>query len=148
MYQILRTESFAAQIENNDVIIERIWMTKIYVVNKIGWEYNDEYYYRPQSGGGLPEHAFTNLDDAKKYCDQKNLEFYKTTPIRDYMEGDMYDFFSKEGTKLMSQFFGEDWRDILDDTYNICWDMTDEQWMQLLPHLEIVLYEICEVECE
>jgi hypothetical protein len=48
----------------------------IYVVVEIGWEYNDEYYYRPESEGGNPVNAFTIPSLAEEYCSTKDCEWF------------------------------------------------------------------------
>lgn len=44
----------------------------VYILSKIGWEYNDETYYRPESEGGTPVFAFTTEEKAQKECDKRN----------------------------------------------------------------------------
>lgn len=36
-----------------------------YVLVEIGWEYNDEYYHRPEANGGEPKGVFSTLEKAK-----------------------------------------------------------------------------------
>lgn len=36
----------------------------IYVIVELGWEYNDEYYHRPECGGGTPKMFFTEEEKA------------------------------------------------------------------------------------
>lgn len=36
----------------------------IYVIVEVGWEYNDEYYHRPECGGGTPKMFFTEEEKA------------------------------------------------------------------------------------
>jgi hypothetical protein len=43
-----------------------------YVIVEIGWEYNDEYYYRPDSGGGTPKKFFTDKAKAEVVCHDMN----------------------------------------------------------------------------
>jgi len=45
---------------------------KVYVVMEIGWEYNDENYYRPESAGGLPKVAYESKEDARVACAKMN----------------------------------------------------------------------------
>ncbi len=46
----------------------------IYVIVEVGWEYNDEYYRRPECGGGILKMFFAEeeKDLAKSTIDQMN----------------------------------------------------------------------------
>jgi hypothetical protein len=44
----------------------------VYIVCKIGWEYNDETYYRPESEGGTPVLAYSTKEKAQAECDKRN----------------------------------------------------------------------------
>lgn len=48
----------------------------IYVIVELGWEYNDEYYHRPECGGGDPEMFFTEEEKilAQVTVDRMNSE--------------------------------------------------------------------------
>jgi len=50
---------------------------KVYVVMEIGWEYNDENYYRPESEGGVPRTAYRDKDDAEEERCRLNIEMLK-----------------------------------------------------------------------
>ena len=45
---------------------------KVFVVMEIGWEYNDENYYRPESEGGTPKVAYAKKADALNACAEMN----------------------------------------------------------------------------
>lgn len=45
-----------------------------FCVIKIGWEYNDENYYRADSGGGNPVKVFSTREKAKAECDRWNAK--------------------------------------------------------------------------
>lgn len=45
-------------------------MSSGYVVVEVGYEYNDEIYYQPESGGGKPVHMYTS----KKKAEQEALQ--------------------------------------------------------------------------
>lgn len=47
-------------------------MKKGYCIVKIGWEYNDEYYYRPESEGGKPVKVYEAQSVAEKECLRMN----------------------------------------------------------------------------
>jgi len=44
----------------------------VYILSKIGWEYNDETYYRPESEGGTPVMAYSTEAKAQAECDKHN----------------------------------------------------------------------------
>lgn len=58
-------------IKDEDVID-----ANIYIVCRIGWEYNDEYYYRPEYEGGTPVNAFTVRTLAEELCKTKNCKWF------------------------------------------------------------------------
>jgi len=43
-----------------------------FVVMRVGWEYNDEYYHRPDSEGGKPVKVFNTQAEAQAYRNQLN----------------------------------------------------------------------------
>lgn len=45
---------------------------KVYIVQHIGYEYDDEHYYRSQCEGGNPERIFKNKKKADKLCLELN----------------------------------------------------------------------------
>jgi len=47
---------------------------QIYVVTRQGWDYDDEYYYRPRYGGGDLVKAFVEQKDAKAFATQANID--------------------------------------------------------------------------
>ena len=49
----------------------------VHVVSKIGWEYNDEYFFRPECGGGTPVKGYLSLVEAQEECDRLNKEATK-----------------------------------------------------------------------
>ena len=52
---------------------------KVYILVKIGWEYNDEYYYRPESEGGRPVLAFRDFGKASAECNRRNTKASKAS---------------------------------------------------------------------
>jgi len=69
----------------------------IYIVSKIGWEYNDEVYYRPESEGGTPVNAYSTRAKAQEQCDKLNAPLlegkqsdYYLREAQDGEEGDEY----------------------------------------------------------
>lgn len=47
---------------------------KAYVVMEIGWEYDDEYWYRPESEGGAPKVVYLSKDAARRACGKLNAQ--------------------------------------------------------------------------
>ena len=45
---------------------------KSYVLMKVGWEYNDENYYRPEDDGGIPQTVFSSKTGADQECERLN----------------------------------------------------------------------------
>lgn len=62
---------------------------KIYIIVELGWEYNDENYYRPESDGGKPKNYSTSKKEADKMCGLLNTKKHK-----ELLAGDMYDMAS------------------------------------------------------
>lgn len=50
----------------------------VYIISKVGWEYNDENYYRPQDKGGNPVKAYRSKEKAQAECDRMNGEWLRT----------------------------------------------------------------------
>ncbi len=44
-----------------------------YVIQEIGWEYNDEYYYQSADGGGTARKVFLNKDKAEAERDRLDV---------------------------------------------------------------------------
>lgn len=55
----------------------------VYIISKIGWEYNDENYYRPESEGGMPVKAYNTQEKAQAECDKLNAPLLEE-PDEDY----------------------------------------------------------------
>lgn len=52
-------------------------MSSIYVIVEEGWDYNDEYFYRSENGGGTPKKAFDDKSLAKAELRRLNIEEVK-----------------------------------------------------------------------
>ncbi len=52
---------------------------KLHIISAIGWEYNDEYYYRPESHGGEPQKAYRDPAQARSECDRMNGEAMRSS---------------------------------------------------------------------
>jgi hypothetical protein len=65
----------------------------IYIVSKIGWEYNDEVYFRPESEGGTPVNAYSTKEKAQAEVDRLNA------PLKERTEDDYYMRDAQDGEK-------------------------------------------------
>lgn len=59
--------------------------TRVYILSKIGWEYNDENYYRPECEGGTPVLAFSTIEKAQAECDKRNAPLQTNTGENGYV---------------------------------------------------------------
>jgi hypothetical protein len=58
-----------------------------YVVVEIGWEYNDEFYYRGESGGGNPVHVYLDKGAAEaKVAELNKIALSKEYANRNWIE--------------------------------------------------------------
>lgn len=60
-------------------------MSSVYIVAEIGWEYNDEYMYRPDSEGVMPSRAFSTIEKAVEACNKANAKRYLEEASSFYM---------------------------------------------------------------
>lgn len=51
---------------------------KLYAIIEIGWEYNDEHYYRGESGGGTPTKVYRSKERAEDELDRLNGKWLRT----------------------------------------------------------------------
>ncbi len=75
-----------------------------YVLQEIGYEYNDEYYYRGESGGGEARAVYFDRALAQKECDARNLASLKTIDISYYSECPR-DLFSAQKRDRVEEIF-------------------------------------------
>lgn len=63
----------------------------IYVIVELGWEYNDEYYRRPESGGGTPKFWFKSSEKAlaEQELDRLNASKRRVSERHDYEVDDI-----------------------------------------------------------
>lgn len=57
---------------------------KAWVIQEIGWEYNDEYYYRGNSEGGTPLKVYFAHDKALVDCAKMNAAKLKEEKASEY----------------------------------------------------------------
>ena len=147
-------------------------MSKAYVVCKVGFEYNDEVYYRPDSSEGLdPKSVFLNADEANALCLQKNLEWFKSQEadtwnrglnaytddgldgICDYRRSasqKIRDLFSKYDAQVFSETWedGDDVEDeqILENFYSYLVLMPKEEQLEVISLLRVFGWTVKEVD--
>jgi len=114
---------------------------KYYIVQKLGWEYDDNNYFQGEDTGGTPQKVFTSYSKAEKLADKLNLEELNECRLGEYGYGE----------KVDEEFF-DIYNKLFDDTLTeIDWDfelpkLTKEQYNELKDHILVKFYEV--VECE
>jgi hypothetical protein len=75
---------------------------QVFVVVRVGYEYNDENYYRPESEGGLPIKVFDSKEEANDYCREANINEFRRlgTPGKYGMELSTYDYDHLDGVNF------------------------------------------------
>jgi hypothetical protein len=62
-----------AEITGNTSSTNEGVQMKVFIVMEIGWEYNDENYYRTEDEGGVPKVAYESRTDAYVACAEMNV---------------------------------------------------------------------------
>lgn len=57
-----------------------------YVLLELGWEYNDEYYFRSENNDGRPKAVFTSRADAEKECINRTICKIECNDIEYYLD--------------------------------------------------------------
>jgi len=117
-----------------------------FVIQEIGYEYNDEYYYRGESGGGTPKKIILNEATAKLKLLELEVEKWRGEDIG-YYGGDISELSNNEeefedALREIGIDPNDDWR------LRIPKEATDEQIKNLIKYSYIRFYEIVEVEVE
>jgi len=134
---------------------------KFYVLMEVGFDYNDETYFRYNGGGGHPSRVFTSKKKADEACLAKNIEEFKKVisngDIREYGYG-LDEVLSSKVTEedvmyeegIFMTLFGktaESWWDSLYDekvTFKV--QPTDAQWKRLIDCFNFQFWEVVTVE--
>ena len=76
---------------------------KAWVIQEIGWEYNDEYYYRAESRGGVPRRVYFDHDTAVVDCAKMNAGRVKSMPytMEDADNNTINDFYELVEVEVM-----------------------------------------------
>jgi len=75
---------------------------RVWIVQEIGWAYNDETYYRSgEDGYGMPVKAYATRDAAYKICKEMN-----DTKIEETKGSEMYiDWNNDEDNTVVTEFY-------------------------------------------
>lgn len=118
-------------------------MSKVYVIGRVGWEYNDEVMYRGEGGGSVPTMAYKNKEVAEKACSDMNIEWLLKERLESFCFS-LDELFTEEGCYAGLNILEQYGITSTDDFYGR--EMSKELAEQLLPYLAVVGYEITEVE--
>lgn len=113
----------------------------MYVLVRIGFEYNDEIYYNQGGSDGEPVKVFRDKELADLYCRQKNLEQMKNEDLGRYCygldeidAGGMVNFLDNLGVNTSSSW-----------ELNLS-NLTDEQWNKLYETTSLRFFDVVEVD--
>ena len=121
-------------------------MTTYFTIVQLGYEYNDEIMYQPESGGGQPVSLFKTRESANSHVDELNKK-------------EIFNLISSDELST----YGYDWSDICDDESVIkilnlpdLYDFSNEDFDNLtadqkevfLKNLNLNFYEVYEVKLE
>lgn len=119
---------------------------KAYTIVRVGWEYNDEYYHRPESDGGTPQIAYKDRTKAEAKCLKLNIEHYRELASKERYRG-LTDYFGYDGVPE------EELKSIAHlgvkndgDGFVIHESLTDKQMAQVISALGVVFYEIVPID--
>lgn len=126
-------------------------MTDYYIVMAIGWDYNDEYMYKSEHGGGRPLAVFTSKAEAEAHRIELDLKACRETNLVNYCseDGPLWSF-GEEAMKVLVDA-GLCTMEDLKDGYH--WDLdlrlknfTDEQIKEFLSKVtEPLFHEVVKV---
>lgn len=128
-------------------------MSKVYIVSRIAFEYNDEVYHAPYNGESvIPQIAFDTKEEATAECLKLNTESYRgLTPgyycysIDDIINCDLAEIDGKVAKILNIEpekvDFTSGW-----SQFEFPKDITDEQTQKLMKIFDLQFYTVNEVE--
>jgi hypothetical protein len=135
---------------------------KIYHILKAGWEYNDEFYYRSESGSGtLEDKSYRDIEIAKKEKEKLEIKNFKSTDIAMYLYEEEIHMNQKELEKLKTFLPDHLKNSISLDEYGMIEseflfdggydpfpksEMNDEEILWILDLFEINFYELVTTE--
>lgn len=123
-----------------------------YLILKVGYEYNDEYYHTGNYGTTYeaPEKVYTDKKKAEKILRKKTFESLRGEDLGRY-GGDGLTGICKPG---MEDDFEKTFKELFPDNKFKDWEIeipkeaTDKQLSMLLDCLELEFYELVEVELD
>lgn len=89
--------------------------TKVYSILEKGWEYNDEYFYTPESNGGRPIFVTLNKNVAKKKLEELLIKTLRGLPIGEYSDYGDLSWYYGISHDTINDIFGTSYKD---------WDIT------------------------
>lgn len=117
---------------------------KCYVIFERGFEYNDEIYSEPDSGGGTPKKVFFSKKEAIDEVNRLNASELKGCCLSNYAYdlSDICDI-----SKLQSAYEKFDWK--FDDEYlEIPSNATSEQIDEIAKYIDIDFFDYQEVDAD
>lgn len=134
---------------------------KMYIINELGWEYNDEYYYRSGSGGGAATEAYTDYDLAIISAQKKTAAEMRERFEKDalgYVEShmtyggnecfDLDPLWVAKCKNIYNIEFKEGYNDIMYPTTigkNTVVDAPDDFYIEFADQADFKLFEVTEV---
>jgi hypothetical protein len=80
---------------------------QIYVIVEAGFEYNDNYFYAPECGGGNPIKYYNTAEEASKACQELNDAARIDADPQDYDSGYGSDFSAIEFYYIVTLSLGD-----------------------------------------
>ena len=122
-------------------------MSSVYILAEIGWEYNDEYYYRSYNGGSHPLTVYRSEKAATEACQEKNVAHFKSLvhdgdTLMGYLGEDNCDDFV-EYVKEVGGVVEDDWGPFVKSLPD---NLSDAQYVQMMKLSGLSFYEVLEVE--
>lgn len=139
-------------------------MSNLFVLVEIGWEYNDEVYFRSESGGGMPKKVFECENAAKLECNRLNAlhmkKLFESGNVRDYCYSleDKIIYSLRKDKKVRSKLdetcqsiFGYSFSELSDkindsDKIEVLNSATDEDWHRFMSVTYFLFWEVIPVK--
>lgn len=117
---------------------------KIWIVSRLGWEYDDSRYYRPESDGSQPVAAFTFPELASQVCNERNVAEMRClcSELNDYVDRWEMDLQSEESARFLEDNF-------LDENFEFTKpvsEISDEILLRVIDFANISFFEVIEVD--
>ena len=120
---------------------------EVYTIVQVGWEYNDEYYYQGENGGGNPLSVYKDRSKAEAAVLAKNIEEYKRISssrwnrLGAYFPDNEYDFNSDDDKELKKLGVI-----VNDEGIKLPESASDADMAEIIGLIGIVFYEITPLE--